>query len=163
MIFDDDDTSIRMQEIQFDWMRLARRELLPGIVMQDINLMKNYLDYMRDDIVVEFNGMVLGQKLPPFSVSKSAVIETPSTPWQHFKEFHSQKWWMRKIVKKWPVKKLSNKIDFTATWEQWASYPWQEKVHSSHGFRPVRVVLPPTYNTRVKGWKDAGTQDTTIT
>ena len=162
-MFDDNDSSIRMQEIQFDWMKLARRDLLPGIVMQDINLMKNYLDYMRDDVVVEFNGMVLGQKLPEFSVSKSETIETPATPWQHFKEFHSEKWWMKNIVKRWPVKKIQNKVELTATWNQWAAYPWQDKVHNSREFRPVRVVLPPASNIRIKGWKDAGSQDSAIT
>lgn len=145
-------------EERFDWLKANRRtavsrqavEQLPGVIYDmKINTGTTF-DMLRDDMVMELNAHILGRKLPSFAVTEHKQISTPKNPWQHFKDMYADKWFMRWIAKRWPVKFNRQKVTLTATWEQWAAYPWLKNVPVSPSWQPVRVMFPARTKVKVE-------------
>ncbi len=49
---------------------------------------------------------VLTAQLPPERVEESTLVEfrRPATWWEHFKETYQDRWWLRRLVLRWPVR-----------------------------------------------------------
>ncbi len=136
------------KEEVLNWMsirdsQMVQVDLLPGLhYYYAKELGRSFDNYMRDSIIHRINAKVLGKDLPSFTETRTEVFNSPKNPWQFFKDMYADKWFMRSIVKKWPVKFVKQKITLTATWDQWAVYPWLDKIPVSPRWQPVRIVLP---------------------
>lgn len=139
-----DDPFYRTEE--FEWMSVKSREYIPNDVLSgvlyDSKMKEDFFTPMHDAMVYEINAKVLGKKLPDFSVKETKTFNMPKNPWQHFKDMYADKWFMRRLVRRWPVKFIKQNLTLTATWEQWATYPWIAKVPATPNWHPVRVVMP---------------------
>lgn len=153
-------------EEQFDWLKSTNRrwitreqvEQLPGAIY-DLNIREGgVIEMMRDQMLIELNAHVLGRKLPSFVVTEHKPYSVPKNPWQMFKDMYADKWFMRWIARRWPVKTISHKVTLTATWEQWATYPWLEGVPVSPKWQPVRVVFPARTRLTAKEMTDESTK-----
>lgn len=53
---------------------------------------------------------VLADKLPPDVVTERGTFrfEIPASPWQQFKATHSDRWWMRRLVARRPVRMVEH-------------------------------------------------------
>jgi len=127
--------------LQFQEARYVQNEMLPGVTYEQ-SIVKDSWSFLRDQSLYKLNARVLGKKLPSFTETRTEVLNTPKNPWQFFKDMYADTWFMRWIVKKWPVKYVKQKITLTATWDQWAVYPWLDKVPVSPRWQPVRVPFP---------------------
>ncbi len=150
------------KEETFDWLKANRRiavprdavEQLPGVIY-DINIHTGTtFDMLRDDLVLELNAHLLGRKLPSFEVTKHHPYSVPKNPWQMFKDMYADKWFMRWLVARWPVKFIKTKVTLTATWEQWATYPWLEGVPVTPKWQPVRTIFPARTKLTAKDMVD---------
>jgi len=129
---------------EFNWLKTNSRQYVPstvltGVAYSDIKVME---DHLQDAMMYEINAHVLGKKLPEFSVTETKIFNTPKNPWQHFKDMYADKWFMRWIVQRWPVKFIRQKLELTASWEQWAVYPWIDQVPVTPNWQPVRIMMP---------------------
>jgi len=87
------------------------------------------LDMIRNRMLVRLKSAVLAHRLPGHTASSQRTVSfrVPASPWQHWKQKHQDSWWLRWFVARRPVRTevLSEKVELTATWEDWATYPWQ--------------------------------------
>jgi hypothetical protein len=84
-----------------------------------------------DQMVFEVSAYVWAEKLleqtmvVPFS--GASWFDFPSSPWQHFKDRHRAKWWMRWYVHRWPVFVETHRKEYThrktVVLEQFAKFP----------------------------------------
>lgn len=132
----------------FNWLNFEDRQAVPmdmlsGVIYdQSIQRDDSGMRFLRNEAIYRVNARVLAKELPSFSEQVTEVINMPKNPWQHFKDMYADKWFMRAIVKRWPVKFSKQKVTLTATWDQWAAYPWLDKVPVTPNWQPVRVVMP---------------------
>lgn len=131
-----------VQEEHFKWIRVTDEQRLPGVLLEG-QVMNDWFGPIADSIIFRINARILGKELPQVAVSKTEQIKSPKNPWQHFKDMYADKWWMRKIVQKWPVKFVTRGITLNVEWDQWAVYPWIDKVPVTPDWQPVRVIMPP--------------------
>lgn len=134
----------------FEWLKFQDREYIPTQMLSGVHyeqsIEQDSLSFIRDQSLYRLNAMVLGKKLPSFTETRTEVFNTPKNPWQFFKDMYADKWFMRGIVKRWPVKFVGQKVTLTATWDQWAAYPWLDKVPVSPKWQPVRIPFPAKVN-----------------
>lgn len=149
------------KEEYLEWMsirnqQLTQRELLPGVNYGEVKTVQlnGPLEYMKDQMIVEINAHVLGKKLPSFTVTDTQFFNAPKNPWQHFKDMYADKWFMRWIVERWPIKFIKQKVELTATWDQWAAYPWAAQVPYSDNWRPVRIMVPARSKVTIEDFQD---------
>lgn len=138
------------KEETFEWLNLKNRkfitrevaEQLSGVIY-DLKIRNGgTFEILRDEMLMELNAHVLGKQLPSFEITEHKFYKVPENPWQMFKDMYADKWFMRKLVQKWPVKFVNNKATLKAEWQQWAVYPWLENVPVSPQWKPVRVIFP---------------------
>lgn len=134
---------------EFNWLRLNKRSViarellaLPG-VNYDLTIKEGGpVEWMNDQMIMDLNARILGKELPSFIVTEHKPFNMPKNPWQHFKDMYADKWFMRWLVTRWPVKFITTKVTLTAEWKQWATYPWLDGVPVSPKWQPVRVMFP---------------------
>lgn len=73
-------------------------------------------------LMVRLRAAIYGEILPPHTETRTAYV--PDGWWQHYRHDHADRWWMRRSVRRHPVRK--RKIELTATWEHMAAYPWAQ-------------------------------------
>jgi len=138
------------KEEVFNWLSVKYRDVismsaLPGVQYDtSIECDRTFDNYVNDIVVCIINARVLGKELPSFKEVESEFFNTPKNPWQHFKDMYADKWFMRSIAKRWPVKFNQQKVTLTTEWKQWAVYPWMKNVPATPHWQPVRVILPAT-------------------
>ena len=132
----------------FNWLKFEDSQAVPmdmlsGVIYdQSIQRDDSGPGFLRNQAIYRINARVLAKELPSFSEQVTEVVNMPKNPWQHFKDMYADKWFMRAIVKRWPVKFTKQKVTLTAKWDQWAAYPWLDKVPVTPNWQPVRVVMP---------------------
>ena len=142
-IFNEDYKEEIFQWLQFEDRQAVPMDMLSGVIYdQTIQNDDSGFRFLRDEAIYRVNARVLAKELPSFTETKTEVLNTPKNPWQFFKDMYADTWFMRWIVKKWPVKYVKQKITLTATWDQWAVYPWLDKVPVSPRWQPVRIPFP---------------------
>lgn len=136
-------------------MQMVPTDVLPGVHYEShMEIDRFFKNQMRDMLIYEINARVLGENLPSFIETKSEIFHTPKNPWQHFKEVYADKWFMRAVVKKWPVKFNRQKVTLTAEWDQWAIYPWIKNLPITPGWEPVRMIMPANTTVRTEKIED---------
>lgn len=62
------------------------------------------------ELVYRVAAYVLTDKLPPDVVTEQGTlrIEVPASPWQQFKATHADRWWMRHLVARRPVRMVEH-------------------------------------------------------
>lgn len=155
----DNDELFKYEE--FNWLRLNKRSIvsrellaLPG-VSYDMTIQEGGpVEWMNDQMIMDLNARILGKELPSFIVTEHKPFNIPKNPWQYFKDMYADKWFMRWLVQKWPVKFVSTKITLTAEWKQWAAYPWIQGVPISPKWQPVRVIFPAQHKLELSNLDD---------
>lgn len=108
---------LSMVQIELELAQLNLKHLVTTRVAHDIVLNNgtSYLNDMTQQIVLDFQSMVLQQKV----VDKKVGVEfwTPRTWWDMFKETHFPKW----LLKRYPINKASHRK--YAYFEEFARYP----------------------------------------
>ena len=78
-------------------------------------------------LVYQMASYVLTDKLPPEVVTERGTfhIEVPASPWQQFKATHSDRWWMRRIVARRPVRMVEHArtAELVVNLERFHAYP----------------------------------------
>lgn len=98
------------------------------------------------NLVYRVAGHVLADKLPPDVVTerKTFRFEVPASPWQQFKATHSNRWWMRRIVARRPVRMVEHVHvgELVVSLERFHAYP-QAKVARQLGEPTRSFMLTP--------------------
>lgn len=79
-------------------------------------------DWLTDRLVMQARIHVFGEELPPHTETRT--VRVPDGWWQHYRHDHAEKRWMRRSIRKHPVR--MREITLTATWENMAAYPWAD-------------------------------------
>jgi hypothetical protein len=111
--------------------------------------------FITDTLTARLRTYLYGEQLPPHTETRT--IYTPATWWEQLKYEKAGRWWMRRLVRRHPVRQKP--ITLTATWENMAAYPWMQlrtPVPEYLG-AAVRLSLPPT--SRVTGVGDGDDDD----
>ena len=77
---------------------------------------------LTDNIALRIKALVYGEVLPAHTVTDTVPV--PASWWQHFKQDHAYRWWLRGFVRWRPVR--TTDITLTTTWREMAAYPWAE-------------------------------------
>lgn len=104
---------IRMNEVLLEKARLAYRIPVDAQIRHDmdVNIQRDTMFSMADQILFEFQTTVFKEKLPPQSISKTVEFSKPVTvnmfqprsPWQMWKRDHQQGRWVGWLVRKLPT------------------------------------------------------------
>ena len=70
-------------------------------------------------MVVQLVSEVLTEKIT--GESKTVRLDIPASWWESFKQTFSDSWWLRRFVKRYPVKMTT--LENTVTFERYARYP----------------------------------------
>jgi hypothetical protein len=88
--------------------------------------------YLENEFMASIRATMMGKEIPPHTITRSAPfsVDVFDSPWQHFKANHESSWWLRWLTRRRPVRthKVTRTATFTATWEQFVGYPWQDFV-----------------------------------
>jgi hypothetical protein len=76
-----------------------------------------YVEERTEQLLAEFWVQVLRERLAPEEVSEAVVVSfrRPATWWQHFKEAYGSRWWLWRVVRRWPVVLLDERKTVTVT------------------------------------------------
>lgn len=103
------------QRIDLDRILLANRLEVPAGIRELVL----EVEHRGLDMVLHLTGYALGQHLPARSRTCSVRFEyrTPASWWDHFKLIYGLRWWLRAVVKRWPVRydRLAVTKDVTIT------------------------------------------------
>jgi hypothetical protein len=93
-------TSIPYNEILLDRVKLTGQTALSSEMLSKMEL-GSYMDYLADRLVLQLQTEVLSHKVADSTYTMRVPI--PSSPWQHFKYKHRERWWMRLLIKRSPI------------------------------------------------------------
>jgi hypothetical protein len=118
---------------------------IPDCITQSLEV-EEIRDHMLHGLLVRMRAEVLGEQLPPHEVTESKTVElgSPVSWWQHFKHAYADRWWMRRHVRKHPIRisVTTEKVTLTARWENFAAYPFSQLV------TPAPAYLGQPYHLR---------------
>lgn len=136
--------SFDINERFLEWRKFGVSSAVSKELVEDASVSEVY-DHMFDQMVYRMTKFVLGEKIPSMTVKDIQKIESPKNPWQHFKMMYVDKWFMRRLVQKWPVKYDIKYIELTTTWNQYILYPWQKHILKKDMGQPVRIIEEPQH------------------
>lgn len=88
------------KEIRLDRVRFEARARVSPEVLDRIEG-SSYVDDLTHDLVLRLQAEVLEDKVAESTYRMT--VPYPATPWHHFKHRHRDAWWMRAIVRHWPI------------------------------------------------------------
>lgn len=125
------------QMVTLTWKKFAAKATVPDCV-DDMDI-QVAIDQLIGAMVIRMKGHVLGEQLPPHTetATRATTFEAPASWWQHFKQQHGHRWWLRRLVCRRPVRTTeeTRRLTLTTTWEHMATYPWAEHT----------TVMPPRF------------------
>jgi hypothetical protein len=78
-------------------------------------------------MIYRLKASVLAEKLPSekFERSETFTLDFPASSWQHFKQEHSESWWLRWLVQRRPVRLqgLEQTATLTVDLERYRTFP----------------------------------------
>lgn len=84
-------------------------------------------DMIYNDLLYRLEASVLAEKLPPEKVERSKVVtlDFPASSWQHFKQEHSESWWLGWLVRRRPIRyqALEQTATLTVDLERYRTFP----------------------------------------
>lgn len=131
-----------LKTVDLDWQKFGARHSIPRGVETRYS---QVVDEARDALIIELNAYVLGKRLPTKEITKqeTVIMDFPASPWQFFKDKHSNAWWLRWFVNRWPVlfNEFKEDVEMTAVWEQMEIYP-ENTINAQLG-KPIRIIQSP--------------------
>lgn len=135
------------QKYVLEWKKLGfyqplSREVAipPGVTGVELSI-DDALGFCSELILLKLKAFVLTHPLAEHEVTRTKAVEWPATPWQHWKQRHSESWWLRWFVQRWPVRMQQQVVDFREAWQEMAAYPWQDRLPRLSGLgKPTRMV-----------------------
>lgn len=136
---------ISEQQVTLVKQRIATTQIVGMDVLESLRV-DAFEDYLLHGMMVRLAGYVTTEQLPSHVAEDTVrlAVDIPTSWWQHFKEQYSDKWFMRPIVKRRPVRTTIRTSTYTlrATWDNMATYPWSDYVTNlpAKFGEPVRVT-----------------------
>lgn len=131
-----------------DWEQLRAAHRIPCGVIANYKEIK---DEARDDLILELNAFVLGKRFQSKDICQTETVhmDFPASPWQFFKDKHSDTWWLRWFVNKFPVlvNEFKEDVVFKAVWDIKQIYP--ENTLNARLGAPIIIEAVPRVNWRV--------------
>jgi hypothetical protein len=107
-------------------LRIGLEQRIGAQVIESLEL-HQVEDIFTRSIVTRLTADVLAEKLPPEKIerSKTVALDFPASSWQHFKQEHSESWWLRWLVRRWPVRiqQLEQTVTLTVDLERYRTFP----------------------------------------
>lgn len=134
-----------------DTLTLVRRTiaLTVGIPEEQLALSVDPdFSFITNMLTVRLRTYMYGEELPAHTVTRTVYV--PDGWWQHFRHDHANRWWMRRTLRRKPLR--THAIRMEATWENMAAYPWAQlrtPVPEQRLGAAIRLTMPPA--TRVTG------------
>ncbi len=134
--------------LELEWKNWALRKMVEmDLFLEPEFMMRQGVDFLRDEMMVGMRVKVLTDNLPPESVRESTTItiHEPASTWQTWKSNNHGKWytkgWLPWLLTRRPVKTTERRQQVTCTvnLERFRSYP--EASYRASDFRLGRVVL----------------------
>lgn len=125
-----------------DWLKVGATKRVSPEFAQTLNaqIMPNPV---WDGLLYTLTAKVLAEQLPPSQVTetKRFDFDVPASPWQAYKNTHADRWWMRRLVRRRPVRMITYTRDVTLTvdLDRYCLYPQAKVLPDTYG-RPVRVA-----------------------
>jgi hypothetical protein len=131
--------------IQLDRLEVGFRQRLGAHTLESMRL-EHHEDRLTLDLIRSVTAEVLAEKLPPERVERSQTfgIDFPASPFQHWKQKHATRWWLRRFVRRWPVRteRLTREARLTVNLERYRTYPEANYVLPPDKFgAPYRVAV----------------------
>jgi hypothetical protein len=92
---------------------------IPHVMEADAQMVKSILSDSLLQGAIRLQGFVLTETLAPEYESKS--VEFPDSPFQHWKHKHADSWWLRRFVRRWPVR--NRQVSLIVECERWRVFP----------------------------------------
>lgn len=103
-------------------------------------------DLLRNSFIYRLKTDILAEKLPPEKVerSKTFTLDFPASSWQHFKQEHSESWWLRWLVQRRPIRyqALEQTATLTVDLERYRTFPQCNYVFPKNLGPYVQVAIP---------------------
>lgn len=109
--------------------RVAALSAVDRVILQDCTMTAEAtMSMVADQLWFTIRGYVLGEEMPSHteSCTRTITIEHPASWWDHFKHQHGGRWFMRRLVRRWPARMQvkSETGTWSVTWENMAAYPF---------------------------------------
>lgn len=96
------------ERVAMQFRKFGQQIAVDAGIMAELNISVSQdaaMSWMRDEIMVRVMAKFLTDDLPPETVVKSTRVdvEIPTSTWQMWKLGHADKWYARRLVKRWPV------------------------------------------------------------
>jgi hypothetical protein len=121
-----DTTAPALERVVLERMKMGVRQEVGAHVAESLHL-EQWVEPMTRNMVVRLTADILAEKLPPERVerSKTVTLDFPASSWQHFKQEHSESWWLRWLVRRRPVRvqALEQTVTLVVDLEKYRTFP----------------------------------------
>lgn len=117
---------IALRETVLERVRVTGQAAIGASVAHGMNV-EMWANPLADHLVFAVRTHVLAERLPPVreTATETVAVEVPATWWQAFKAEHGRRWWLRRHVRRHPVRHrtIERVVTLTVDLRRWQTYP----------------------------------------